>query len=149
MASHQRPPPPQAPPSQQSDAPSETTTTTAPTSSQTHTITCHCKSISLTFPWPLREPALECLCSICRRYGALWAYYKVDEVQIDTTEKGVIEPYIYGRKRLAFNRCKKCGCMTHYSVVKPEETEDRVAVNCRMFDRKEYDALEREESDGD
>jgi hypothetical protein len=39
--------------------------------------------------------------------------------------------------------------MTHYSVVKPEETEARVVVNCRMMEREEYDRLESEQSDGD
>lgn len=107
-------------------------------------ITCHCKAIRLTFP-PLREPALECMCSICRRYGALWAYYAPDEVHIEGGE--AIEGYIWGRRRLCFNRCKHCGCMTHYSVVR--DTEPRIAVNCRMFEREEYESLESEQSDGD
>lgn len=113
-------------------------------SAQTKLITCHCKAVRVTFP-PLREPANECLCSICRRYGALWAYYKPDEVKVE----GETEAYIWGKKRLAYNRCKNCGCMTHYSIVKPEETEPRVAVNCRMMEREEYDRLESEQSDGD
>lgn len=108
-------------------------------------VTCHCKAIRITFP-PPREPACECMCSICRRYGALWAYYQPDEVDIQV-EGDAMEGYVWGRKSLSFNRCKKCGCMTHYTVV--GETEMRVAVNCRMLEREEYDTLEREESDGD
>ena len=107
-------------------------------------ITCHCKAVRVTFP-PLREPANECLCSIRRRYGALWAYFKPDEVTVE----GETEAYSWGKKTLAYNRCKTCGCMTHYSVVKPEETEARVVVNCRMMEREEYDRLESEQSDGD
>ena len=68
-------------------------------------ITCHCKAVRLTFP-PLREPALECLCSICRRYGALWAYYKPDEVVVE----GATEGYVWGKRTLSFNRCRACGC---------------------------------------
>ncbi|ORY18224.1 glutathione-dependent formaldehyde-activating protein [Clohesyomyces aquaticus] len=105
-------------------------------------ITCHCKAIRVTFP-PLREPALECLCSICRRYGALWAYYKPDEVHVE----GETEAYVWGKKTLSFNRCKECGCMTHYTVV--GDTEPRVAVNCRMLDKEEYNKLESVESDGE
>lgn len=116
----------------------------ASSSPSLRTITCHCKALRLTFP-PLREPALECLCSICRRYGALWAYYAPNEVSIEGTD--AIEGYIWGRGRLCFNRCKHCGCMTHYSVVR--DTEPRVAVNCRMMEREEYEALECEQSDGD
>lgn len=109
-----------------------------------HTITCHCKAIRITFP-PLREPALECLCSICRRYGALWAYYKPDEVHVEGSD--AIEAYVWGKKRLAFNRCKQCGCMTHYSVV--GDTRPRVAVNCRMLEKEEFSKLESEQSDGE
>ena len=105
--------------------------------------TCHCKAIRITFP-PLRESALECLCSICRRYGALWAYYKPDEVHI---EGDATEAYVWGKKTLSFNRCKKCGCMTHYTVI--DDTKSGVAVNCRMLEREEFDRLESEQSDGE
>ncbi len=108
--------------------------------------TCHCKAIRITSP-PLREPALECLCSICRRYGALWAYYKPDEVHIEI-EGDAMEAYVWGKKTLSFNRCKKCGCMTHYTVVGGDK-EPGVAVNCRMLEREEFDGLEREQSDGE
>jgi len=116
----------------------------AETQAAKRTITCHCKAIRITFP-PLREPALECLCSVCRRYGALWAYYKPDEVHVEGEED--LEGYSYGRKRLSFNRCKKCGCMTHYTIV--DDTEPRVAINCRMMEKAEYDVLESEQSDGE
>jgi len=107
-------------------------------------ITCHCTAIRITFP-PLREPALECLCSICRRYGALWAYYKPDEVHVEGDD--AIEAYVWGKARISFNRCKNCGCMTHYTVLR--DTEPRVAVNCRMLEREEFDRLESEQSDGE
>lgn len=107
-------------------------------------ITCHCKAVRLTFP-PLREPALECFCSICRRYGAMWAYYKPDEVQVEGHD--AVEGYMWGKKTISFNRCKHCGCMTHYTVV--GDTEPRVAVNCRMLRRKEFRALESFESEGE
>ncbi|TKA32035.1 hypothetical protein B0A50_01281 [Salinomyces thailandicus] len=116
---------------------------------QQRTITCHCKAIRLTFP-PLREPANECMCSICRRYGALWAYYKVEEVQIED-DGNALEGYAWGNKVLSFNRCRHCGCMTHYSILRQTETEPepRIAVNCRMMEREEYERLESEQSDGD
>ena len=118
---------------------------TMPDSQQaSKSITCHCKAIRITFP-PLREPALECLCSICRRYGALWAYYKPEEVQVEGDD--AVEAYVWGKKRLSFNRCKHCGCMTHYTVVR--DTEPRVAVSCRMLERVEFDELESAQSDGE
>lgn len=125
------------------------TTTTSDNKKAPSQVTCHCKSIRLTFP-PISEPALECFCSICRRYGALWAYYKPEEVKVEV-EDDAIEGYSHGRKAISFNRCKKCGCMTHYSIVPGMETvtEPRVAVNCRMLKRKEFRELESFESEGE
>lgn len=106
-------------------------------------ITCHCKAVRITFP-PLRKPPLECLCSICRRYGALWAYYKPEEVHVEGTTEG----YSWGRKELSFNRCKECGCMTHYTIVGGEQ-KPRTVVNCRMLEKEEYQKLECDQSDGE
>lgn len=54
---------------------------------------------------------------------------------------------MWGDKTLSFNRCKKCGCMTHYSVV--GDTRPRLAVNCRMLERKEFKQLDSQESEGE
>ena len=54
---------------------------------------------------------------------------------------------MWGKKTLSFNRCKNCGCMTHYTV--EGDTKPRVAVNCRMLEREEFDRLQSEQSDGD
>lgn len=62
-------------------------------------------------------------------------------------EGDATEAYVWGDKTIGFNRCKKCGCMTHYTVV--GDTKPRVAVNCRMLEREEFDRLESEQSDGD
>lgn len=37
--------------------------------------------------------------------------------------------------------------MTHYSVV--GDTEPRLAVNCRMLEKDEFNRLESEQSDGE
>ena len=123
-----------------------TTTQTTSSSQAQRTITCHCGAVRLTFP-PLREPANECMCNICRRYGSLWAYYKPDKVQVEGANS--LEGYVQNKIHLSFNRCKHCGCMTHYSVIPGADTEPRVAVNCRMMERKEFDVLESAQSDGD
>ena len=54
---------------------------------------------------------------------------------------------MWGDKTISFNRCKKCGCMTHYTVI--GNTELRLAVNCRMLEREEFNRLESEQSDGE
>jgi hypothetical protein len=42
---------------------------------------CHCGSVKIDLP---RKPRTltDCNCSICRRYGARWAYYQAAEVRV-------------------------------------------------------------------
>jgi hypothetical protein len=108
----------------------------------TLTANCHCKAVRLTFPSPAK-PLNECLCSICRRYGALWAYFDQEEVQI---EGGPTEFYVWGDKGIEFHRCKKCGCMTHWEPA--DKTGKRIGVNCRMLEREDVEKLEVRKSDG-
>jgi hypothetical protein len=42
---------------------------------------CHCGTVRLEIDAPLTE-VTECNCSICRRYGVLWAYYTPDRVRV-------------------------------------------------------------------
>lgn len=90
---------------------------------------CHCGAVTIEVP-SLPESLNDCNCSICRRYGTLWAYYTPQEVRIDY---GQAEPdrYIWGDRMLYFNRCKGCGCVTHWSDV--EGTRNRMGVNARML----------------
>ena len=73
------------------------------------TATCHCGAIKVLVP---REPesVTDCNCSICRRYGVLWAYYKDAEVTL-TAAPDATDDYARGDKSLKFIRCKHCGCL--------------------------------------
>ena len=72
----------------------------------------------------------ECNCSICRRYGPLWAYYPPDEVRILVGADGE-QCYVWGDGELEFVRCARCGCITHYRV-RTGLPEPRIALNFRM-----------------
>lgn len=37
----------------------------------------------------------DCNCSICRRYGILWAHYPCEKVHVDAPE-GATEEYVWG-----------------------------------------------------
>ena len=95
------------------------------------TASCHCGAVQIEIP---RRPRTltNCNCSICRRYGTLWAYYRQSEVRI-LCEPGATEGYVWGRKALRFVRCTTCGCITHWERVQPKEGA-RVGVNARNFD---------------
>lgn len=42
---------------------------------------CHCGHVNVELPSPPSKTN-ECRCSICYRYGALWSYYRPDDVNI-------------------------------------------------------------------
>jgi hypothetical protein len=93
--------------------------------------TCHCGAIHIEIP---RRPQqlTNCNCSICRRIGALWAYYKVSEVRVTGYPENTAE-YVWGDKTLRIVRCRDCGCVTHWEPLQPK-ADSRMGVNARNFD---------------
>jgi len=91
---------------------------------------CHCGAIHLAISTP-PETVTDCNCSICRRYGVLWAYYSPNQVRIVAT-KGSTDIYMWGDRSIEFHRCKTCGCVTHWAPV--DERSDRIGVNARLMD---------------
>ena len=92
---------------------------------------CHCGAVHVKVP---RRPRMltNCNCSICRRYGVLWAYYKAADVRV-TSKPGATESYSWGRKGLNFVRCATCGCVMNWERVRPRKV-NYVGVNARNFD---------------
>jgi hypothetical protein len=91
---------------------------------------CHCGSVRLKIAWAPTE-VTDCNCSICRRYGVLWAYYPKGEVTLDPPEAAT-DVYIWNDRVLRLHRCAQCGCVTHWTLVDP--ARDRVGVNARLMD---------------
>ncbi|EOV1090372.1 hypothetical protein ACOLXF_000007 [Vibrio fluvialis] len=85
-------------------------------------------------------------CSICRRYGALWGYFTQPEVKVIDQGAG-LEQYVWGDQCIEFQRCKGCGCVTHYTAA-PGTGSERLAVNYRMFDSVVQQALTIRHFDG-
>lgn len=90
---------------------------------------CHCGAVHLTTELPPQH-LTECNCTICRRYGVLWAYYSPQEVTISA--KVATDIYMWGERSIQFHRCKTCGCITHWAAVDPKS--DRMGVNARLMD---------------
>ncbi len=95
------------------------------------TATCHCGAIRIQVRRMTRT-LTSCNCSICRRYGALWAYYAPSSVTISAPKKG-LSKYSWNRKIRAYYRCKKCGCVTHYAHRKKGRGSP-LAVNAVNFE---------------
>jgi hypothetical protein len=89
---------------------------------------CHCGFVKLEI-LAAPDEVNECNCSICRRYGVLWAYYSPANVRIIAT-KDATDRYLWGEKSIEFHRCQNCGCVTHWAAV--DQRADRMGVNARL-----------------
>jgi hypothetical protein len=91
---------------------------------------CHCTEVRLEIE---KAPSwvLDCNCTLCRRYGALWAYYKPGQVSV-VQGAGATDTYVWGDKMIAFHRCKACGCIVYMTAL--DADPPRIfGVNTRMM----------------
>ncbi len=89
---------------------------------------CHCSAVSWEYN-SMPDGATACNCTVCRRYGALWAYSFENN---GATVSGETRAYIRG-KAVEFHFCTICGCVAFYRAIKLEEDGMRkLAVNLRM-----------------
>ncbi|ALO44045.1 GFA family protein [Pseudoalteromonas phenolica] len=93
---------------------------------------CHCGDVTVELLQPI-DLVTSCNCSMCYRYGAVWAYFSPQNVKINSIRSNT-KTYSHGDKLIDFHHCACCGCITHYT---PTElgNADRMAVNLRMFKR--------------
>lgn len=96
------------------------------------TATCHCGAVRLEMDFP-PTMVTDCNCSICRRYGARWAYYTRTEARV-VSHQDMTSFYVWGDRCIEFHRCNACGCVTHYEGVDDKSETGRLAVNARMMD---------------
>jgi len=90
---------------------------------------CHCGAVELEIDVAPQD-ITDCNCSICRRYGVLWAYYSPSQVHF--TKPPVTDIYMWDDKAIQFHRCRVCGCVSHWSAV--DALVDRMGVNARLMD---------------
>jgi hypothetical protein len=92
---------------------------------------CHCGAVRWTFDG-VPNDATACSCTICRRYGALWAYgFENEGVRVF----GETQTYAWGDRSLAFHFCGGCGCVAYWRGLKAnEDGRRRVGVNLRLAD---------------
>lgn len=107
---------------------------------------CHCGSVTWGFSEPL-ESVTACSCTLCRRYGALWAYSNLD---YGVRVSGETKIYSRGSKINGYHFCSNCGCLAYYLAFKADnEGKYRIAVNVRMAnDYKQIADLSIDHFDG-
>ena len=94
---------------------------------------CHCGAVRWSFDG-MPEGATACNCTVCRRYGTLWAYdFEGELIRVS----GPTQAYARGRA-LAFHFCAKCGCVAYWrGSTTDEQGRRRIAVNLRLVERPE------------
>lgn len=89
---------------------------------------CHCESVKWTYEGT-PDGVTACNCTVCRRYGVLWAYdYENEGI------KATGETTIYTRgEDVEFHFCPTCGCVTYWRGRHADEQgRKRMAVNVRL-----------------
>jgi hypothetical protein len=89
---------------------------------------CHCGAVRWSFNG-VPSDATACNCTICRRYGTLWAYdWEGERINVS----GPTRAYVRGRT-LGFHFCTDCACVAYWRALKPgEDGRRRIAVNLRL-----------------
>jgi len=106
---------------------------------------CHCGAVRIEAT--RRTPTVtECNCSVCRRYGARWAYYTRKTARLVDGEHALIG-YRWGDESIEFCHCKTCGCLTHYESTEKSE-DSRFAINARMFSPEDIEGVRVRHFDG-
>jgi hypothetical protein len=107
--------------------------------------TCHCGAVRLVLPSRPRV-LVSCNCSICRRYGTLWTYFRADRVRVEHAPKAT-QAYAWGTRRLRFVRCARCGCITHWEVARPRASS-HIGVNARILEPEVVEGIRVRRLDG-
>ena len=105
---------------------------------------CHCGKVRIDVP-QRPETLILCNCSICRRYGALWAFYLREEVRVAGHPEHTVG-YVWGERTIETFRCTGCGCVTHWEPLRPAAT--KLSVNMRNFDPAEVGQARLRRFDG-
>lgn len=95
---------------------------------------CHCGNVKWTYTQNL-ESVTACNCTLCHRYGSLWAYGFLGR---GISVEGPTKDYSRARKINGFHFCETCGCICYY-LCKTANNEGlfRIAVNLRMIENPE------------
>ena len=89
---------------------------------------CHCGALGWSFRG-IPSDATTCNCTVCRRYGTLWAYdHEGEGIEVD----GPSRAYVRGAA-IEFHFCPQCGCVAFWrGRTTGDDGSRRIAVNLRL-----------------
>jgi len=92
--------------------------------------TCHCGAVSWRYDG-VPESATACNCTVCRRYGVIWAYgFEGEGVEVS----GPTSVYTRTDGDLGFHFCANCGCIAYWRPLDDSNGRPRMGVNLRLAD---------------
>ena len=109
---------------------------------------CHCGAVHWEFRGTIPDATI-CNCTVCRRYGVLWAYeYEGQGIRVvDTTD--ALTAYICGSQSLSFNFCRRCGNLVSWRGLRPGDNgQTRIAVNLRLAEPADVADIPLQRFDG-
>ncbi|WP_233350464.1 GFA family protein [Henriciella barbarensis] len=114
------------------------------------TANCLCGAVHITIA-AKPDFIFDCNCSLCRKTGAAWGYFKPESV----SAKGETIGYARSDKALAavdVHSCTACGATTHWvrtdEFRNQHQVNDMVGVNMRLFDPDQLDGVPVQFPDG-
>ena len=105
---------------------------------------CHCGAVHWRFDG-VPDGATACNCTVCRRYGALWAYdFENEGVHLT----GPTQIYTRG-EAIEFHFCFTCGCVVAWRA-RPSSPPQRrrMAVNLRLAEPQSVARIAIDHFDG-
>lgn len=96
---------------------------------------CHCGAVKISAA-SLPTELNDCQCEHCQKRGALWAYYKHDQIEIS----GPTSVYLWNERVLEFHFCPTCGMTTHWFPVDPEAVP-WMGLNARVLGRDVFQQI--------
>src|SRR4051794_21601359 len=109
---------------------------------------CHCGPVAWRFQGEIPDATI-CNCTVCRRYGVLWAYdYDGHAIHVEDPE-GALTAYLCGSRSLSFNFCKVCGNLVTWRALRAmQDGRVRIAVNLRLAEPADVAGIPLRRFDG-
>ena len=106
---------------------------------------CHCRNVQWSFEGR-PDGATACNCTVCRRYGVLWAYdYEGERINVS----GGTRVYTWSDRTIGFHFCPNCGCVAYWRGCEPtSDGRRRIAVNLRLAEPDEVAEIPIDRFDG-
>jgi hypothetical protein len=106
---------------------------------------CHCGDVRWQID-SMPEGATVCNCTVCRRYGVLWAYdWDGEGIRVS----GPTRAYLRGEREIEFHFCPTCGCVAFWRATLADDAgRKRIAVNLRLADPAQVAKIPIDRFDG-